>query len=178
MSYPNYFTPRGWREAEGDPERLKASFLDGCSNQTPEVSDQWQVICDKIIAIVDLFNEMVTSDVGNTQLTVQANTELDEHEMYLNFRLIQRTYGTPTRGTTPNKWPEIVNLVTDIAALFASMVGADEGEVHDELSSNVTPGAMLLKYYIIQKADPEAVVGEAASGHRKKGPLLRSRHAR
>jgi hypothetical protein len=151
MSYPNYFTPRGWRLMEGDPETFLQRIADGTPDQTPEVQASWQSIGQKLIEAADLFLEMIQSDVGIVQVTMQAEPELDEHKMRLNFRLNQRTYGASGPGISVNNWAALANKFNEVTVIFTSMVAGDIGTVETVLTSDaLTPQNAHVKFALIQ----------------------------
>jgi hypothetical protein len=87
MSYPNWFDPTGWDETKH--EEFKARIMAGCEDQTPEVQAQWSAIADALIVAADAFAFMVSD--GLTQVIMQADPEADENNMYLTFRVYQRS---------------------------------------------------------------------------------------
>lgn len=89
MSYPAWFDPTDWDETKH--EAFKAEIMSGCDEESPEVQAVWSSIADKLIEIADLFKTAVNT--GIVQVMMQTDNEASENEMYLKFRVYQRTYG-------------------------------------------------------------------------------------
>lgn len=148
MSYPNWFDPAPWDETK--PDEFVLRVLEDIDEQTPETQAAWENMANKMVEAISLFKEMVDGHVGIVQVTMQANNELDEHEMALNFRIFQRTYGVSGPSTGPDNWAAIDTKLNEIVTIFGSLVSSDIGFSETQRVSNTTPGSMMIKLGIFQ----------------------------
>jgi hypothetical protein len=152
MSYPNWFDPTPWDDTKA--AEFIPRVLEDIDEQTPETQAAWADIAQKMVEAADLFKAMVDGHVGIVHVTMQANNELDEYEMYLNFRLYQRTYGASGPVTGPDNWAAINVKLDEIEAIFSGMV-AGEGETKSSRELITTPGSWKVKLGLAQKSTEE-----------------------